>query len=78
MESMGKMKTSWDLYVEEALPKLESRNMFTPLRPMNISIAGQGEGAQTKFDEDEYETYDGIRPWDRLAAQIELPETFFR
>ncbi|KAE8715969.1 quinone oxidoreductase 1 [Hibiscus syriacus] len=25
MESMGKMKSSWDMYIEEALPKLESR-----------------------------------------------------
>ncbi|XP_039001344.1 8-amino-7-oxononanoate synthase-like [Hibiscus syriacus] len=65
------------MYIEEALPKLESRNMFTPLRPMNIPIAGE-EGAQTKFDEDEYQTYDGIQPWDRLAAQIELPQSFFQ
>ncbi|KAE8715974.1 5-aminolevulinate synthase [Hibiscus syriacus] len=71
MDSMGKMKSSWDKYIE-ALPKLESRNMFTPLRPMNIPIAGEGEGeVQTKFDEDEYETYDEIQPWDRLASQIE-------
>ncbi|KAE8715968.1 Detected protein of confused Function [Hibiscus syriacus] len=47
MESMRKIMTSWDLYVEETLPKLESRNMFLPIRPMNTSIAGQEEGAQT-------------------------------
>ncbi|KAE8715972.1 hypothetical protein F3Y22_tig00110156pilonHSYRG00083 [Hibiscus syriacus] len=82
MDSTGKMKSSWNMYIEEALPKLESRNMFTPLRPMNIPIAGEGagegEGAQTKFDEDEYQTYDEIQPWDRLAAQIELPHSFFQ
>ncbi|KAK8478886.1 hypothetical protein V6N13_076768 [Hibiscus sabdariffa] len=77
MESMGKMKSSWDLYVEEALPKLESRRTFAPLRPMNVSIAGQ-EGAQTNLDEDEYETYQGIQPWDRLASQIKLPQTFYQ
>ncbi|KAK9034656.1 hypothetical protein V6N11_050813 [Hibiscus sabdariffa] len=78
MESMGKMKSSWDLYVEEALPKLESRRTFAPLRPMNVSTAGQEEGAQTNFDEDEYETYQGIQPWDRLASQIKLPQTFYQ
>ncbi|KAE8703468.1 hypothetical protein F3Y22_tig00110469pilonHSYRG00152 [Hibiscus syriacus] len=78
MESMRKIKTSWDLYVEEELPKLESRNMFLPIRPMNISIAGQEEGDQTHLVEDEYKTYQGIQPWNRLAAQVMLPQIFFQ
>ncbi|KAK8489778.1 hypothetical protein V6N13_096420 [Hibiscus sabdariffa] len=78
MESMGKIRSSWDLYVEEALGKLESRKKFAPLRPMNASMAGQEEGAQTNLDEDEYETYQGIQPWDRLASQIQLPQIFFQ
>ena len=77
MELMGK-KSSWDLWIEEALPKLESRKMFTPIRPMNLSILGQEDEAQTKFDEDQYETFQGIQPWDRLSVQISLPQPFFQ
>ncbi|XVF08488.1 hypothetical protein REPUB_Repub07fG0007400 [Reevesia pubescens] len=77
MELMGKPKSSWDLWIEEALPKLESRKMFTPLRPMNLSILGQEE-VQTNFDEDQYETFQGIQPFDRLSVQISLPQAFFK
>ena len=77
MELMGK-KSSWDLWIEEAISKLESRKMFTPIRPMNLAILGQEDEAQTKFDEDEYETFQGIQPWDRLSVQISLPQPFFQ
>ncbi|XVE56413.1 hypothetical protein DITRI_Ditri04bG0006900 [Diplodiscus trichospermus] len=77
MEMMGR-KSSWDLWIEEALPKLESWKMFTPLRPMNLAILGQEDQVETNFGEEEYETFDGIQPWDRLSVQISLPQPFFQ
>ncbi|XWS47687.1 hypothetical protein CRYUN_Cryun13aG0005400 [Craigia yunnanensis] len=79
---MGK-KSSWDLWMEQVLPKLDSRNGFMPLRPMRLPSLGEEEEeetAQTKayFDDDEFETFQGIQPWDRLSVQISIPETFYQ
>ncbi|WRX19495.1 Aminotransferase [Theobroma cacao] len=68
-------KSSWDLWIEEALAKLESRKMFMPLRPMHLpTLKQQQQEAQT----DEYETFHGIQPWYRLSIQISLPDSFFQ
>ncbi|XWS11204.1 hypothetical protein CRYUN_Cryun38cG0064100 [Craigia yunnanensis] len=81
MELIG--KSSWDLWIEEALPKLESFKMFLPLRPMHLPNLGEEEEEETvahhtNADEDEYETFQGIQPWDRVSVQILVPETFFQ
>ncbi|XP_022737576.1 8-amino-7-oxononanoate synthase-like [Durio zibethinus] len=79
---MGKLtmgKSSWDLLIEEAILKLEPGRLFTPLRPMRVaSVKQEQEAAPPKLDEDEYETFQGIQPWDRLSVQISIPETFFQ
>lgn len=62
------------MWIEEALAKLESRKMFMPLRPMHLPTLKQQQEAQT----DEYETFHGIQPWDRLSIQISLPDSFFQ
>ncbi|KAK8494143.1 hypothetical protein V6N12_032977 [Hibiscus sabdariffa] len=78
---MGK-NSSWDLWVEESLKTLESKNIYMPLKPMNLSVSGQQYEdkyeAPTKFQEDEYQTFDGIQPWDRLAVQISMPQSFIQ
>ncbi|KAK8612582.1 hypothetical protein V6N13_092694 [Hibiscus sabdariffa] len=75
-------KNSWDLWVEEALNNLESKKMFLPLKPVKLSSSGHqyedNDEAQTKFDQNEYETFNGIQPWDRLAVQISIPESLFQ
>ncbi|XVF82981.1 hypothetical protein PTKIN_Ptkin16aG0096000 [Pterospermum kingtungense] len=75
-------KSSWDLWIEEALPKLESRKMFMPLRPMHLPSLGEEEeetiAHQAEADEEEYETFQGIQPWDRLSVQILVLDTFFQ
>ncbi|XWS11203.1 hypothetical protein CRYUN_Cryun38cG0064000 [Craigia yunnanensis] len=82
MELKG--KSSWDLWIEEALPKLESFKMFLPLRPMHLPNLGEEEEEEetvahhTNADEDEYETFQGIQTWDRVSVQILVPETFFQ
>ena len=79
MELIG--KSSWDLWIE-ALPKLESFKMFPPLRPMHLLNLGEEEeetvAHHTNADEDEYETFQGIQPWDRVSVQILVSETFFQ
>ncbi|XVF77540.1 hypothetical protein PTKIN_Ptkin14bG0053100 [Pterospermum kingtungense] len=73
-------KSSWDLWIEEALAKLESRTMFMPLRPMHLPYLGEQEtvAQETKADENEYETFQEIQPWDRASVQISIPEPFFQ
>ncbi|KAK8675405.1 hypothetical protein V6N13_033472 [Hibiscus sabdariffa] len=81
MELIGE-KNSWDLWVEEALKNLESKKMFLPLKPVKLTSSGHQyedkDEAQTKFDQNEYETFNGIQPWDRLAVQISIPESLFQ
>ncbi|XVF08487.1 hypothetical protein REPUB_Repub07fG0007300 [Reevesia pubescens] len=79
MEIKG--KRSWDLWMEEVLPKLDSTKTFMPLRPMRLPTLGEEEAAQTKadvVDDDEFETFQGFQPWDRLSVLISIPETFFQ
>ncbi|XVF77525.1 hypothetical protein PTKIN_Ptkin14bG0051600 [Pterospermum kingtungense] len=78
MEVKG--KSSWDLWIEEALAKLESRKMFLPLRPMHLANLGQQEtvASETKADENEYKTFQEIQPWDRVSVHISVHETFFQ
>ncbi|GMJ13661.1 biotin F, biotin 4 [Hibiscus trionum] len=79
-----KQKTSWDLWVEEAVSKLESIKLFTPLRPMRVPTLKQqqenqdDEEAPPKFDDDQYETFPGIQPWDRLSIQVSIPDAFYQ
>ncbi|XWS60119.1 hypothetical protein CRYUN_Cryun07bG0006900 [Craigia yunnanensis] len=73
----------WDLWVEEVVPKLDSRNGFMPLRPMRLPSLGEAEEeatAQRKShpDDDEFETFQGMQPWDRLSVYISIPETFYQ
>ncbi|OMO98180.1 Aminotransferase, class I/classII [Corchorus olitorius] len=79
-------KRSWDLWIEEALPKVESLNMFIALRPMRLPTAKQ-QGQEVEEEatsqaivpnEEEYETFQGVQPWDRLSVQISIPESFFQ
>ena len=74
----------WDLWIEEVVPKLDSRNGFMPLRPMRLPSLGETEeeaaAVQTKthLDDDEFETFQGMQPWDRLSVHISVPETFYQ
>ncbi|KAK8560259.1 hypothetical protein V6N13_061136 [Hibiscus sabdariffa] len=81
-----KQKSSWDLWIEEAVAKLESIRLFTPLRPMRVPTLkhhqenqdDDHEEAQRKFDDDQFETFHGIQPWDRLSVQVSIPHAFYQ
>ncbi|KAK9045688.1 hypothetical protein V6N11_051597 [Hibiscus sabdariffa] len=75
-----KQRSSWDLWIEEAVAKLESIRLFTPLRPMRVPTLKHqdDEEAQPKFDDDQYQTFHGIQPWDRLSVQVSIPHAFYQ
>ncbi|OMO98181.1 Aminotransferase, class I/classII [Corchorus olitorius] len=79
---MEKGKSIWDLWIEQALARLESHKMFAPLRPMQLPGVNleesEVEAAQTMPNDDEYETSQRLQPWDRLSIQISLPDSFFK
>ncbi|OMO94879.1 Aminotransferase, class I/classII [Corchorus capsularis] len=79
---MEKGKSTWDLWIEQALARLESHKMFAPLRPMQLPGVNleesEVEAAQTMPNDDEYETSQRLQPWDRLSIQISLPDSFFK
>ncbi|OMO96254.1 Aminotransferase, class I/classII [Corchorus olitorius] len=54
-------KRSWDLWIEEALPKVESLNMFFALRPMRLPTVKQGHEVEEEAipNEDEYKIFQG-------------------
>ncbi|XVF77523.1 hypothetical protein PTKIN_Ptkin14bG0051400 [Pterospermum kingtungense] len=71
-------KSSWDMWIEEALAKVESPDMFM-LRPMRLpNLGGGGEEETNAIIEDEYETFQGIQPWDRLSVQTSVPESLYQ
>ncbi|XVE56411.1 hypothetical protein DITRI_Ditri04bG0006800 [Diplodiscus trichospermus] len=74
-----KAKNSWELLLEQLVPKLDNRNGFMPLRPMRIPSLAEAEAApKALINDDEFETYQGLQPWDRLSVQISIPQNFYQ
>uniref|UniRef100_A0A0C9RNB3 TSA: Wollemia nobilis Ref_Wollemi_Transcript_9000_2152 transcribed RNA sequence n=1 Tax=Wollemia nobilis TaxID=56998 RepID=A0A0C9RNB3_9CONI len=85
-------ETSWDLWLEEALHKLESLKRLRSLRPLfPVSFEGRGvlsslnvssplvvsDGNKEEEMLEEFETYESPGPWDRSAVEVEISEATF-
>ncbi|XP_021286530.1 8-amino-7-oxononanoate synthase-like [Herrania umbratica] len=67
-------QSSWDFWVEEALLKLESLKLLRPIRPIQLSQKQETE----KKDDEEYDVFNELQPWDRSAVEVSISESFFQ
>ncbi|EOY22833.1 Biotin F [Theobroma cacao] len=67
-------QSSWDFWVEEALLKLESLKLLRPIRPIQLSK----KQATEKKDDEEYEVFNELQPWDRSTVEVSISESFFQ
>ncbi|KAK1274029.1 hypothetical protein QJS04_geneDACA012477 [Acorus gramineus] len=69
---------SWDQWLEAALDKLTSMNLVRSVRPILLETSSDPSD-QTKgkifVDEDEHETFDELRSWDRSSVEICIDES---
>ncbi|KAK9910891.1 hypothetical protein M0R45_034828 [Rubus argutus] len=65
--------SSWDLWVEEALDKLERLQLLRSLRPIYLRNEPQKITAQ-----DEHQVFDEMQPWDRSSVEVHIPESTFQ
>ncbi|KAL8162008.1 hypothetical protein V2J09_013497 [Rumex salicifolius] len=60
----------WDVWVEEAVSKLESLNLLRSLRPINhCNVASKSH---------ELEVFDRLRKWDRASVKVRISELTFQ
>lgn len=67
-------QSSWDFWVEEALLKVESLKLLRPIRPIQLSK----KQATEKRDDEEYEVFNELQPWDRSTVEVSISESFFQ
>ncbi|GLT40244.1 hypothetical protein SLA2020_143940 [Shorea laevis] len=66
---------AWDKWVEEALSKLESLKLLRSLRP--ICLPNQQRQQNTEPNEEDYEVFDGLQPWDRSSVEVSISKRTF-
>ncbi|XP_021286596.1 8-amino-7-oxononanoate synthase-like [Herrania umbratica] len=68
----------WEKWVEEAVSKLESLKLLRSLRPLYLSSV-QPEVANVGIsNEEEYELFDELQPWDRSSIEVSISEPTYR
>lgn len=67
---------SWDSWVEEGLQKLERLQLIGSIRP--IYLHRTQDDTKKPVDEDEFEVYNEIQPWDRSSVEVHIPEPTFQ
>ncbi|XP_042510265.1 8-amino-7-oxononanoate synthase isoform X4 [Macadamia integrifolia] len=75
------LTNSWDYWVEEALSRLESQKVLRSLRPISLSRfeSKSYENEVKNFvDSEEFQTFDGLRSWDRASVEVEIAEPTFQ
>ncbi|XP_043716652.1 8-amino-7-oxononanoate synthase isoform X2 [Telopea speciosissima] len=75
------LTNSWDYWVEEALSRLESLKVLRSLRPISLPRLELKpfENEVKKFvDSEEFQTFDGLRSWDRASVEVEIAEPTFQ
>ncbi|XXG75821.1 hypothetical protein AAC387_Pa08g0311 [Persea americana] len=78
------MECSWDFWVDQSLEKLNSMKVLRSLRPISIPpkeslpINETNSNTHTAAESDEFETFDGLRSWDRTSVEVEITESTFR
>ncbi|KAK1303932.1 hypothetical protein QJS10_CPB11g00319 [Acorus calamus] len=69
---------SWDQWLEAALNKLSSMNLVRSVRPILLETSSD-PSEQTKgknfVDEDEHETFDELRSWDRSSVEVRIDDS---
>ncbi|KAK6132215.1 hypothetical protein DH2020_034035 [Rehmannia glutinosa] len=72
----------WDMWVEEALSKLESLKVLRSLRPIQLpgEIARQSTCNETSPSNpsQEFQVFDGPREWDRASVEVNISESTFQ
>lgn len=68
-------ESSWDYWVDQALERLHSMKVLRSLRP--ISLSPKEPNTNTAADSEEFETFDGLQPWDRTSVEVEITESTF-
>ncbi|KAL7146565.1 hypothetical protein ABFS83_06G050200 [Erythranthe nasuta] len=70
---------AWDLWVEEALSKLQSLNVLRSLRPIHL-LAGAARRSTSAENSPSNlnRVFDGPNKWDRASVEVEISESTFR
>ncbi|XP_075500853.1 8-amino-7-oxononanoate synthase isoform X1 [Primulina tabacum] len=77
---------SWDIWVEEALSKLESLKLMRSLRPIHLPNvvtdrcsfnSGSIANSSLNLDRD-FQFFDGPQKWDRASVEVNISEATFR
>ncbi|CAI9092017.1 OLC1v1027150C3 [Oldenlandia corymbosa var. corymbosa] len=67
------MVSSWELWVDQALSKLESLKLLRSLRPVHLTPSA----SSNPIESDEFHFYDGLHSWDRASVQVQISEPTF-
>lgn len=76
----------WDGWVKEALARLESLKIVRSLRPISLSVqqqelggdASRGSESGSGGNDDEYEVFEEMKPWDRASVEVDVADSTFR
>lgn len=76
---------SWDIWVEEALSKLEALKLMRSLRPIHLPNVvtdrcsfNSGSIADSSLNLDrDFQFFDGPQKWDRASVEVNISEATF-
>lgn len=70
----------WDIWVDEALSKLESLKVIRSLRPIHLHNNNVSLPKTQEFEtkNDEHKVFDGLRQWDRDSVHVDIADTTFQ
>ncbi|XP_077237922.1 biotin F [Tasmannia lanceolata] len=71
------MECWWDYWVDEALARLHSLKVLRSLRPISLS-ANKSKPIEEMSNANDFETFDGLRSWDRSSVEVEIDESTFQ
>ncbi|KAK3033266.1 hypothetical protein RJ639_033146 [Escallonia herrerae] len=67
--------SSWDMWVEQALSRLESLKVIRSLRPIHLSTPNNSKNS---LNSDALEVFDGLRHWDRASVEVEIADSTYQ
>lgn len=81
--------SAWDNWVGEALQRLESLKVLRSLRPIYLRKGKPLSPTDNELeyvpnpenggdDDEEFEVFDEMRPWDRSSVEVEIEESTFQ
>ncbi|KAG9452945.1 hypothetical protein H6P81_005849 [Aristolochia fimbriata] len=68
------MGCSWDVWVDQALERLDSLKVLRSLRPISLPVGTMDDAPDTK----NFQTFEGLQPWDRSSVEVEIEESTFQ